>query len=155
MPTTRVSRTISASADELWDVVSDPHHLPRWWPRVNRVESVEQDAFTEVLSTSSGKLVRADFELLESDEQSRWLRWSQCVDGTPFARLLSAAETFVSLKQSSFTDPHQAGQVTDVTIELRQSIRGFFPRFGSRMMRRAAAATLEEALDGLERIVGR
>ena len=44
------------------------------------------------------------------------------------------------------------GQGTDVTIELRQAMTGFFPRFGGHMVRRAAAATLKEALDGLERI---
>jgi uncharacterized protein YndB with AHSA1/START domain len=156
MPTTRVSRTIPASAQELWEVISDPHHLPRWWPRVSRVESVEQHAFTEVLATSSGKLVRADFELLDSDEHSRSLRWSQHIDGTPFARVLKAAETMVCLQQPQHTDTlSDPVQKTEVTIELRQSLRGFFPRFGSRMMRRAAATTLEEALDGLERIVGR
>jgi hypothetical protein len=41
-----------------------------------------------------------------------------------------------------------------VTIELRQALNGFFPRFGGYMVRRAARATLDEALDGLERIGG-
>ena len=41
-----------------------------------------------------------------------------------------------------------------MTIELRQSLNGVFPRLGGRMVRRAASATLEEALDGLERISG-
>ena len=35
MPTARRSRTIAAPAEELWEVIGDPHHLPRWWPRVN------------------------------------------------------------------------------------------------------------------------
>jgi hypothetical protein len=39
-----------------------------------------------------------------------------------------------------------------VTLELRQQLTGVFPRFGAYMVRRAAAATLDEALDGLERI---
>ncbi len=54
---------------------------------------------------------------------------------------------------------------TEVTIELRQRMAGssaprvglfvgFSPRFGGLMVRRAAAATLDEALDGLERISG-
>jgi hypothetical protein len=43
---------------------------------------------------------------------------------------------------------------TEVTIELRQSLSGFFPRFGGYMVRRAAAETIDEALDGLERISG-
>jgi len=37
---------------------------------------------------------------------------------------------------------------------LRQTLSGFFPRFGGFMVRRAAQATIDEALDGLERISG-
>ena len=48
----------------------------------------------------------------------------------------------------------EAGERTSVTIELRQKLSGFFPRFGGFMVRRAAAATLDEALDGLERVSG-
>jgi uncharacterized protein YndB with AHSA1/START domain len=146
MPTVRRSRLIAAHPQELWEVIGDPHHLPRWWPRVTRVEDVEGNAFTEVMRTSKGKLVRADFELVAADEQERWLRWEQQLEGTPFGRLLSSAETSVSLAQ--------AGERTHVTIELRQTLIGFLPKLGSYMVRRAAAATLEEALDGLERISG-
>jgi uncharacterized protein YndB with AHSA1/START domain len=146
VPTARRSRMIAAPVEELWEVIGDPHHLPRWWPRVTRVEDVEGDAFTEVMRTARGKLVRADFELVESDEHARSLTWEQRLAGTPFARLLSSAETKVSLEQ--------AGEGTSVTIELRQTLTGFFPRFGGFMVRRAAAATIDEALDGLERISG-
>ena len=38
MPTTRRTRTIAAPPDELWSTIADPYHLPRWWPRVDRVE---------------------------------------------------------------------------------------------------------------------
>jgi uncharacterized protein YndB with AHSA1/START domain len=146
VPTARRSRTIAASVDELWAVIADPHHLPRWWPRVTRVEDVEGNAFTEVMRTAKGKLVRADFLLVETDEATRSLTWEQQLEGTPFARLLSSAETTVSLEPSS--------QGTSVTIELRQKLSGFFPRFGGFMVSRAAAATIEEALEGLERIGG-
>ncbi len=61
MPTARHTRTIAAPAQELWETIGDPHHLPRWWPRVSRVEDVTESAFTEVLSTKSGRFVRADF----------------------------------------------------------------------------------------------
>jgi uncharacterized protein YndB with AHSA1/START domain len=146
VPTARRSRTIAAPVEELWEVIGDPHHLPRWWPRVARVEDVEGDAFTEVMKTAKGKVVRADFQLVETDERTRSLIWEQRLAGTPFARLLSSAQTRVSLAQ--------AEQGTSVTIELRQTLTGFFPRFGGFMVRRAAAATLDEALDGLERISG-
>lgn len=146
MPTARRSRIIAASVEELWEVICDPHHLPRWWPRVNRVEDVEDGAFTEVMKTAKGKLVRADFRLVRNDERAYSLAWQQQLEGTPFARLLSSAETRVSL------EPVAEG--TSVTIELRQRLSGFFPRFGGFMVRRAAAATLDEALSGLERISG-
>ena len=44
MPSTRRSRTIAAPLQLLWEVVEDPHHLPRWWPRVERIEDVDGDA---------------------------------------------------------------------------------------------------------------
>jgi uncharacterized protein YndB with AHSA1/START domain len=151
VPTARASRRISASAQELWEVVSDPHHLPRWWPRVSSVEDVEADAFTEVMRTAKGKIVRADFNIAAADPGTRTLTWRQRIEGTPFARVLAAAETELTLAEAS----EQPGAVaTDVTIELRQTLTGFFPRFGGWMVRRAATDTLKGALDGLERISG-
>ena len=150
MPTARRTRTIAAPAQELWETIRDPHHLPRWWPRVSRVEDVTDDAFTEVLSTKSGKFVRADFTLAESDEHARRLRWEQRVQDSPFARLLKSAETEVSLREAALGTYGDAA--TEVTIELKQALHGFFARFGAYMVKRAAASTIEEALDGLERI---
>lgn len=146
MPTTRRTRAIAAPAQEIWELIGDPHHLPRWWPRVARVESVEDDAFTEVLASPRGRLVRADFHVVAHDEDARVLCWSQEIDDTPFARILTAAETELRL------DP--AGTTTNVTIELRQTLRGVLARLGSRRVARAARTTLDDALDGLERIYG-
>jgi uncharacterized protein YndB with AHSA1/START domain len=153
VPTARRSRTIAAPPQELWELLRDPHHLPRWWPRVTRVEDVEEDAFTEVMRTRKGKLVRADFNV-RCDEAQRTLTWVQRVEGTPFASVLKAAETELRLAP--------AGSQTEVTIELRQDMAvgsarhspfmSLAPRFGGPLVRRAAAATLEQALDGLERI---
>jgi uncharacterized protein YndB with AHSA1/START domain len=150
MPTARRSRRIAAPAEELWAVISDPHHLPRWWPRVERVEDVHDGAFTEVMRTKKGKTVRADFELLRVEASERTVCWEQILDGTPFAAVLASSETEA---------------VTEVTIELRQQMSGgrAVPSgvrssrranlsWGSRLVRKAAAATLDEALDGLERI---
>ncbi|HEV2997695.1 MAG TPA: SRPBCC family protein [Solirubrobacteraceae bacterium] len=146
MPKTRRTRTIGAPLEEVWALVSDPHHLPRWWPRVVRVEAVEGGAFTEVMRGAKGRDVRADFELVQADGEAGRIVWSQRLEGSAFARLLSSAETEVRLEGT------EGG--TGVTIELRQALRGFFPRVGSLLVRRAAGATIEEALDGLERIVG-
>jgi uncharacterized protein YndB with AHSA1/START domain len=154
VPTARRSRTIDAPVQQLWDLVADPHHLPRWWPRVTRVEDVHGGAFTEVMKTRKGKVVRADFDVVAKDGSARLLTWAQRVQGTPFARVLRSAETDVSLTP--------VDGATKVTIELRQTLAGFSPRFGmlaglsprigGRMVRRAAQRTLDEALDNLERI---
>jgi uncharacterized protein YndB with AHSA1/START domain len=149
MATIRRTRTVPGSPQSLWETIRDPHHLPRWWPRVSRVEDVTADAFTELLRTASGKYVRADFTLVECDESALRLRWAQCLEGSPFARLLKLAETEISLARA----PAEA-LATQVTIELRQQLNGILPRLGSRMVRRAAVSTIEEALDGLERIGG-
>jgi uncharacterized protein YndB with AHSA1/START domain len=176
MPTARCSRTIAAPVEELWELIGDPHHLPRWWPRVNRVEDVtptgtgEQGAFTEVMKTAKGKTVRADFQLVAAKRGDRALRWSQRIAGTPFARVLKTAETEVSLRPAPASSPplvdapadgrgdsgagNGTTELTEVTIELHQTLSGFFPRFGGHMVRRAAHATIEEALDGLQRIHG-
>ena len=167
MPTVQRTRKIAASQQELWDVLSDPHHLPRWWPRVTRVEAVEDGAFTEVLMSAKGKIVRADFEILPAPGPRR-IVWSQLVEDTPFARILKSAETEISLADAHGSE----GPLTEVTLELRQTLQGRVPgrsglpsflpgrlvgssRFGSPLVHRAAVATLEEALDGLELIVGR
>jgi len=161
MPTARRTRTIPAPAEQLWDVVCDPHHLPRWWPRVTRVEDVHDGEFTEVMKTRKGKTVRADFAIVESDPAELRVRWDQQLAGTPFAGVLSSSQTEVRL------DP--AGERTDateVTIEMRQTLsdestrsvtgrRSWLPGaggLGGRLVRRAAERTIGEALDGLERI---
>jgi uncharacterized protein YndB with AHSA1/START domain len=149
----RRTRTIEASPQELWEVLSDPHHLPRWWPRVSRVEAVTTtgegapDAFTEVLMSAKGKIVRADFRLVDAVAPRR-IVWAQQVENTPFAKVLKSAETEVSLASAD------GAQATEVTVEMRQALQGFLARLGGHMVRRAAGSTIEEALDGLERIVG-
>jgi uncharacterized protein YndB with AHSA1/START domain len=144
VPTTVRTRTIDAPAGEVWELIADPHHLPRWWPRVSRVEGIERDAFTQVLMSGRGKQVRADFHM-HTDEQALTLRWEQQLDDGPFARLLTVACTELRLQPQ--------GKGTTVTIELRQKLRGVFANLGSSRVRRAARQTLDEALDGLERIV--
>jgi uncharacterized protein YndB with AHSA1/START domain len=145
MPTTRRTRTIAAPPDELWSTIADPYHLPRWWPRVDRVEGVTDRAFTQVLGTSKGRSVRADFQVLES-RSPEVLRWAQDIQGTPFERILTAAETEVRLR------PAREG--TQVVLALTQKLRGF-SRFGGFMVRGAARRQLDAALDALEALHGR
>jgi uncharacterized protein YndB with AHSA1/START domain len=146
VPRIRRSRTIEASPEQVWRTVCDPHHLPRWWPRVQRVEGVEADRFTEVLQTDKGRAVRADFRVLES-RAPEVRRWSQEVEGTPFERLLRSAETEVRL------GPEDAG-ATRVTVTIRQKLRGL-GALGGFVVRGATRRQADEALDALARLHGR
>jgi uncharacterized protein YndB with AHSA1/START domain len=159
MPTARASRTIQMPQEELWRVLSDPYHLPRWWPRVTAVELVEERSFTEVMRTRKGKAVRADFDLREIDPEAGRLVWEQRLQGTPFAGVLDAAETELSVRPAGGAGEGEGGS-SKVTIELRQAMAGRapgmrrLPSLGEWLMRRAALRTIHEALDGLERISG-
>ena len=50
MPVTENHRTLPASQQDLWQIVSDPHHMPRWWPGVKRMEDVSEDRWTQVFT---------------------------------------------------------------------------------------------------------
>jgi uncharacterized protein YndB with AHSA1/START domain len=143
--TIRCSRTLPASPEEVWAIVSDPYHMPRWWPRVLRVEGVEEDGFTQVLNTDKGRSVRADFRVLESAPPAL-RRWAQELVGTPFERILAVSETEVRLAP--------AGRGTQVTIVRIQTLRGM-ARLGAFMLSRASRAQLDEALGGLQALLAR
>jgi carbon monoxide dehydrogenase subunit G len=146
VPRVRRSRAIPATPEQAWRTVCDPHHLPRWWPRVQRVEAVEGDRFTEVLTTDKGRAVRADFRVVESTAPEV-RRWTQDVEGSPFERLLHSAETEVRLA------PDGEGG-TRVTVTIRQRLRGLGV-FGGFLVRRATRKQADDALDALARLHGR
>jgi uncharacterized protein YndB with AHSA1/START domain len=145
VPTTRVSRTLAAPPEAVWEVVADPWHQARWWPRVVRMEAVQDGRFTQVLGTASGRGVRADFRIVEAVEP-RLLRWEQELPGTPFERLLAEAVTTLELAPAD-------GAATTVTIELRQRLLGW-SRLAPFLFKRAARRQLGEALTGLDAAVG-
>jgi uncharacterized protein YndB with AHSA1/START domain len=140
-------RTIAAPVGEVWSLVSDPYSLPRWWPRVSRVENVEQKSagrrsqWTKVLETSEGRGVRADYRCLSSAENERYV-WEQALEGTPFARHLRSSRIEVALRPD--------GEGTQIDLSSVQSLRGM-SRLGSPMMRRGQGEILDAALDGIER----
>ena len=144
MPTTRRSRTVADVPERVWETVSDPYHLPRWWPHVERVEAVVGDRFTEVLTTDRGRSVRADFRVVES--RAPELRvWEQEVAGSPFERIMASARTEVALA------PY--GDGTRVTLVVRQKMRGT-ARFAGWIVRRGTRHVLDEALRALEELHG-
>lgn len=145
MPTTRASRTLAAPRERVWEVVADPHHLPRWWPRTQRVEDVGRRRWTEVLRTEKGRAVRID-QRLEASEPPALRRWRHELAGSPFEKVLDESVTEIRLEE-------QDG-ATRVTIELRRRLKGM-GRLGAFMFRRAGRRLAGEALEGLERACGR
>ena len=145
MPTTSRTRTIDASPDDVWRVVGDANHLARWWPRVRRVEGVSPAGWTKVFKTQKGRAVRADYTLLESVE-GRSISWSQDLEDSPFERLMDEATTEVDLAA--------AGDATEVTIVLRQKLRGW-ARFAPFLVKRGTRRLLDEALEGLNECTAR
>ena len=144
MAVARRSRVIQASPAEIWELIADPDHMPRWWPGVARMEGVQDDRFTQVFTTKRGRSVRADFRVVQSDRPYA-RAWMQEVEGTPFERVLTESLIAISL------NPGADG--TTVTIEQHQKLRGY-SRTGGFLLRRASAGKLDEALEGLARILG-
>jgi len=137
------SREIDAPVADVWKVIADPYHLPRWWPGVTRVQDVRAESFTQVVPTKRGKPMRLDFRVTESVAMQR-RSWSQTLPGTPFERLLESWSTTVEL-----TD---AGGRTLVTIEEIQQLRGSF-RMGVPLQRRPARRRIDQALWGLAELL--
>ena len=140
-------RSIAAPVDEVWELISDPYNLPRWWPRTSRVESVDRkpegkrSQWTKVLETAEGRGVRADFRCLSSAEGERYV-WEQQLAGTPFERHLRHSTVEIGLRSED------GG--TTVSIAAEQKLRGM-SRLGSPLMRGGQGKILDQALDGIER----
>ena len=150
MPRVTRRRTIAAPPQRVWDLVSDPYSLPRWWPRTSRVENVDlkpegrRSQWTKVLQTAEGRGVRADFRCLSSAEGERYV-WEQQLEGTPFERHLKASTIEVALQGE--------GDETEVSLTSAQTLRGM-SRLGSPMMRGGQGKILDQALDGIEAALG-
>jgi uncharacterized protein YndB with AHSA1/START domain len=150
LPRARRSRVIAADRGAVWRIVSDPHHLPRWWPKVSRVEDVyerERGAgtrWTTVFETASGKGVRAEFRCRRSREPDEY-EWEQEIEDTPFAKVFRTSVTTVSLADED--------EGTRVTLQLDQDLRGL-SRLGGFMVKRASTEQLDGALESLAGALG-
>jgi hypothetical protein len=150
MPASKRTRMVSASPEQVWDVIADPHHMPRWWPGVMRMEDVGEDHWTQVFQTKKGRPVRVDYHLIKSDppgpggDPPGVRSWEQEIEGTPFERVLAESITELVL------EPLQTG--TQVTLIQRQKLRGY-SRTGGFLLRRATRERLDEALKGLDGII--
>jgi uncharacterized protein YndB with AHSA1/START domain len=135
---------------EVWELISDPYNLPRWWPRTSRVEAVDRkpggkrSQWTKVLETAEGRGVRADYRCLSAAEGERYV-WEQQLAGSPFERHLRSSTLEIGLRAD--------GERTEVRLASEQKLRGM-SRLGSPLMRGGQGKILDEALDGIEAALG-
>ncbi|HEX4753693.1 MAG TPA: SRPBCC family protein [Solirubrobacterales bacterium] len=148
MPRVTRRRTLEAPVPEVWKLVSDPYALPRWWPRVSRVEDVDtrsggrRSQWTKVLETNHGRGVRADYRCLSSAVNERYV-WEQQLEDSPFAKHLKFSRVEIEM--------HVVGERdTRVVMTSQQTMRGM-SRLGGWLMRKGQRDILDGALDGLER----
>ncbi|HEX8690776.1 MAG TPA: SRPBCC family protein [Solirubrobacterales bacterium] len=150
MPRVTRSRTVAAPPGEVWDLVTDPYNLPRWWPNATRVEGVDRkpggrrSQWTMVLETAQGRGVRADYRCISAADGERYV-WEQQLEGTPFERHLRSSTVEIGLRAD--------GGGTEVSLASNQTLRGL-SRLGGTMMRGGQGKILEEALDGIENALG-
>src|SRR5919106_71243 len=103
MPRVTRRRTLAASPGKVWEVISDPYNLPRWWPRTVRVENVERtkagrrSQWTKVMEGRDGRGIRADFRCISSAMAERFV-WEQEIEGSPFERVLRSAVLAIDLR---------------------------------------------------------
>ena len=140
MPEVTRARTVAAPHERVWDLVSDPFHLPRWWPSTARVEDATALAWTSVLKTPRGATVRADYTRTEYDPPRR-IGWRQELEESPFERVFSSAATWVQLEADGDAS-------TRVELRAEERLRGRY-RLGGWLVRRAARRRLDEALAGI------
>jgi uncharacterized protein YndB with AHSA1/START domain len=141
----RRERVVSGVPADVWRVVSDPSRLAAWWPGVSRVEEASREAWTTVLVSPKGKVVRADYTLVDADKPVR-VRWRHEVEESPFERLLASSSTEIELEPD-------AGGGTLVRVTLDQRPRGW-ARFSPFQLRAAARKQAEGALEGLAGLLG-
>lgn len=145
MPRVSRSRVFAVEPRRIWELVSDPYSLPRWWPRVLRVEDVrgagKRARWTTVLETERGTGVRADYRCIGAHEGERY-SWEQEVEGTPFERILKRSSMEVGVGSD--------GAGARVTLTSDETLRGL-SRLGATMMRGASRRRLDDALDGIDR----
>jgi uncharacterized protein YndB with AHSA1/START domain len=149
MPSVSRHRVVAASVARVWELVSDPYNLPRWWPRCVRVEDVgggggageRRSRWTAVMETEKGRTVRADFRCTSAAERERFV-WEQELEGSPFERILAASSVRIDLEPAD-------GESAKVSLRSVQKLRGL-SRLGSPMMRGGSGRNLDAALDGIE-----
>ena len=102
MPRVSRSRLIAADPERVWELVSDPHSLPRWWPRTARVEDVRRETAAarsgRACSRPSAARGAGRLSLHQLGRAGERYAWEQEIEGTPFERVLRSARLEIGLR---------------------------------------------------------
>lgn len=140
MPRNTVTRNLTADPDTLWKLVGDPSKLPRWWPKVERVDRRDPERFTKWVVSPRGRAVEMHYSLEEAGPGRRTV-WRQDLDAGPFARSLRSASEEIRVEQS--------GDGSRLSLSLERRLRGS-ARLGAWFVWRGQRRELREAMDAVE-----
>lgn len=145
MPTVTRKRTVPASPEKVYDLISDPARLADWWPRVVRVEDVagrpgsERTRWTCVLGAESGRLLRLDYKCTGATRPQRY-EWEHELEGTPYQAHLA--------RQSVEARIAEAVEGTEVSLTTVNSLRGT-AKIAGFSMKKGQRQLLDAALEAL------
>lgn len=145
LPTVTRKKTVAATPDDVYDLVSDPARLPEWWPRVVRVEDIvgragaERARWTSVLAADSGRMLRLDYRSTGATRPERY-EWEHELEGTPYESHLTRQSVEVRISPS--------GDGSEVALTTVNSLRGT-ARIAGFSMKKGQRDLLDAALDGL------
>ena len=146
MPKVKRTRSLKASPEAVYGVISDPRRLEDWWPRVDRVENVDGAAgkdrtrWTNVLAADSGRRLRLDYRCVAASRPKRYM-WEHELEGTMFEEHMKSQTTEILLEPD--------GQGTEMTVISVNELRGS-ARIAGFTMKKSQRELIDQALDSLE-----
>ena len=145
LPTVTRKKSLAATPDQVYDVISDPSRLSDWWPRVVRVEDVsgrpgtDRTRWTCVLGADSGRMLRLDYRCTGATRPGRY-EWEHELEGTPYESHL--ARQAVEVKISEQAEGSEISLTTVNSLRGTAKIAGFSMKKGQRGL-------IDEALKSL------
>lgn len=148
MPTVTRKTRLAATAEEVYEVISDPSRLREWWPRVVRVEDMagragaERTRWTCVLEADSGRMLRLDYRCTGATRPGRY-DWEHELEGTPYEKHLA--------RQAVEARIEARGEGAEVRLTTINSLRGT-AKIAGFSMKKGQKDLLDHALAGLAKI---
>ncbi len=147
----RVSRQLEVALPigQVWDFISRPGNLAKWWPRIVRVEGLVGQPgttglkWTSLLEADSGRRVRLDFEAVKAEPPTLF-SWQQELADTQFEKHLRRQEYLVELEDR--------GNSTGVELIAETELKGS-ARLAGLTLRKSQGQLLDRALSDLDHVL--